>query len=86
MPVIVVGPDFATGVRWALRHPSAALTITENEEAKFIQVFSKLRDNIVLRRTLSSGALAAGTEDFDPGVIRAAFLQQISEVSQPEKN
>lgn len=78
MPVIIAGPPEATGVRWGLAHPGAALVITDpGPEAASVQ-FRALRMNDQLRLQLAAAAIQAGKQDFDPFRIRRQFHEAIA--------
>ena len=44
MPVVVVGPPAATGVRWAARHPDAVALVTDDAVADLAKTLVRLRD------------------------------------------
>jgi glycosyltransferase involved in cell wall biosynthesis len=83
MPVIVTGPDFATGARWALNHPSAAAFVRGDDLAELAQLLVRLREQGRLRRSLAEGAWAAGEAEFSPRELVAKFCSQIERASQP---
>ncbi|MEP7305890.1 MAG: glycosyltransferase [Acidobacteriota bacterium] len=81
MPVLVTGPDTATGVKWALNHPEAAVactTLVLNERTCLLR---RLRDDRSWRRALAEGAYRAGLEEFDPRKTKADFLDHIRAVA-----
>lgn len=77
MPVIIGGPEYATGVKWGLRNPDACLVITEQQGAAWLSGLARLRTDSELRLRLSNGAVAAGRRDFDPAAIRSAFISAL---------
>lgn len=79
MPLIVVGPEYATGVKWALQNPNAALVTTKNRESDWIKILALLKESISLRMQLSEHAVKAG-EFFCPLQIRGQFLNCLTEV------
>jgi glycosyltransferase involved in cell wall biosynthesis len=79
MPLIVVGPKYATGVRWALQNPDAALVTTENCQSAWIKMLVLLKESVSLRNQLSEQALKAG-EYFCPLRIRSQFLEHLTDV------
>lgn len=81
MPNVMVGPDCATGVRWARRNPSAVLTLDSQAPEAWMGQFQRLAAEADLRCRLGSEALKAGAKDFDPLSIRRYFLASLSEVS-----
>ena len=85
MPVLIVGPPWATGVRWGLRHPGGCMVVTEDSQSASSSAFAELRGNAQLRASLAAGAVWAGAEDFDPVRIREAFLSVVDEASALER-
>lgn len=77
MPVIVTGPDYATGVRWAQRNPAAAVTWYSSEAGGIVPVLEALRNTPERRVALAEQAYAAGQRDFDPVAIRHTFLAHL---------
>lgn len=82
MPVIIMGPEYATGVKWGLQNPDAALVVTENNRAAWVKAFTQLKESVSRRETLSQRAIIAGDRDFDPVTIRSKFLQHVRETVQ----
>lgn len=75
MPVIITGPDYATGVKWGINHPQAALTIATAKEEAFVKALQNVRQSPELRTSLAMNALKARNVDFDPAAIRERFYQ-----------
>ena len=82
MPVVVMGPTFATGVAWAVRNPGAALLLTDPDPATWAAGLTALAEDPARRVALARGASAAGARDFDPAAIRAAFLAHLRRVAR----
>lgn len=80
MPVLVTGPDYATGVTWAARHPDAVLTVANDSIESVREATRRLRDEPALRTQLAAAAPAAGDADFDPAAIRRRFLSTLREI------
>jgi glycosyltransferase involved in cell wall biosynthesis len=80
MPVIVTGPTYATGVRWAKNNPDAALLIESNSRTAVSKALQRLRDSTKLRMELSSHAFASGNRDFDPVHIRKSFVLGLADM------
>jgi glycosyltransferase involved in cell wall biosynthesis len=80
MPVLIVGPPWATGVRWGLVNARAALTIADSNPAAWTAALEQLRVDAELRRSLSEEAVLAGDRDFHPGAIRQCFLEHLCAV------
>jgi glycosyltransferase involved in cell wall biosynthesis len=77
MPVLIIGPDYATGVRWGLMNPNAAETVTVNDPTTWRAALERLRSDPQHRKKLAAGGLAAGRKHFEPHTIRAAFLDHL---------
>lgn len=71
LPILVTGPAYATGWRWAARHPEAALCASEPEGLR--TVLARLRKDAASRVNLATEAVRLGREQFDPVRIRARF-------------
>jgi hypothetical protein len=72
VPILIVGPEDATGVRWGQRHPEAALTATSPEG--LAPLLEKLLSDGLLRASLASGGAALARIEFDPIRIRRQFI------------
>lgn len=77
MPVIVTGPEYATGVKWALRHHNAVECYCGTDLAVLASILVSLRDNPERRLALANAALAESAADFDPIKIKRAFMQKL---------
>lgn len=82
MPVIVMGPDYATGVKWALRNVDAVLALTDDEPMRWLAAMEDLRTSPKLRVALACGALVAVRRDFDPISILERFQSILRHVGQ----
>jgi glycosyltransferase involved in cell wall biosynthesis len=71
MPIVCSGPAYATGIRWANEHPSAAVAATSVRA--LTEALQALRDDPALRVGMASAAAAAAAAEFDPVAIRARF-------------
>lgn len=76
MPVIVIGPEWATGVKWALQHPDDVLSSTNENGRTLKEIFEKLKIDDELRLKYSINPTRA-TEEFSPKVIKKQFLEFI---------
>ena len=81
IPVIVTGPDYATGVSWALNNPGSAVAWTGVDPLGLARLLIDLRDNSELRLRLADGALSAGASAFDPACIEAEFRRHLIEAA-----
>jgi glycosyltransferase involved in cell wall biosynthesis len=71
MPVVVTGPAYATGMRWARR--SLAPELCAGNIADFTDVLHRLATQPARRMQLAALCFEAGRRDFDPGRIAAEF-------------
>ncbi len=78
MPVLVTGPHYATGVRWARENPAAAARATGSDEAELADVFARLRADSGWREQLAERGWHAGLADFDPVKIREQFAESLA--------
>ncbi|MDI1335072.1 MAG: glycosyltransferase [Lacunisphaera sp.] len=78
MPVIVTGPDYATGVRWARANAAAVVVASGADQAEMTALFQTLATDHAARRQLAERGWAAGQRDFDPAAICAQFLAHLN--------
>jgi glycosyltransferase involved in cell wall biosynthesis len=81
MPVLIIGPSYATGVKWGLQNPDAAIVVSENKQEFLVNAFTQLKLSVSLRERLSQAAFVSGCRDFDPAEIRNQFLKSLVEIS-----
>lgn len=74
MPMLLIGPDYATGMRWGQRHPEAALTATAPDATVLGSVLELLQNDHELRVGMARAGVAAAREEFDPVVIKQQFV------------
>ncbi len=82
MPVVVAGPEHATGVKWGLKNPEACVSITAQSGHSWQAALAQLRDDPVLRVKLATNAVQAGNRAFDPAAIREFFQASLAEVTR----
>jgi glycosyltransferase involved in cell wall biosynthesis len=73
MPVLVFGPEYATGVQWGLSNPESVLVMTQNQPDQWAQVLDRVQESSDLRASLSQQAVMAGDRDFSPAESRHKF-------------
>ena len=78
MPIVMVGPNGASGIRWATRNPNADHLLPAAEPEEWTAALLQLKSDAQLRSSLGAGALEAGARDFDPLYIREKFLSALS--------
>jgi glycosyltransferase involved in cell wall biosynthesis len=74
MPIIVTGPEDATGVRWALRHSDAARAATSRNTEALAHFFRQIRDDGEERMAMASASQRIAEIEFDPASIRQQFV------------
>jgi glycosyltransferase involved in cell wall biosynthesis len=79
MPVLVTGPGFATGVRWARANPGAIAWAGGDSVDEMADLLKQLAANPGLRRQLAVQGWEAGRRDFDPVSIRTRFQAHLAE-------
>jgi glycosyltransferase involved in cell wall biosynthesis len=78
LPVIVTGPDYATGVRWARANSAAVAVASGADAAEMTALFQKLATDQGARRRLAERGAEAGRRDFDPSAICSQFLAHLA--------
>jgi hypothetical protein len=86
LPLLLFGPAHATGIRWGLMHPGAALTITRDDSATWAAAMVRLRDDPGLRCALAEEGLRAGDKDFAPQGICRQFLAHLQGAFEENEN
>ncbi len=81
MPVIVIGPEWATGVKWAKQHPDAVLSSAKEENNELLSIFDKLKTDEKLRLMYSINPGKA-KDEFSPQVIKKQFLSFIQKAEK----
>ena len=95
MPVIVSGPEFATGVKWARGEGREGRSFERNHfdilktapngavpcmsREELVGCLRRLRSDAELRMELAKRAREAGRRDFDPGAITRHFVSALIE-------
>lgn len=78
MPMVMVGPDYATGIIWGLEHPQGALVGTDPELAGLKDKLEELASCPDKRVTMAQAVGELSGLEFDPIRIRANFMQLVS--------
>jgi glycosyltransferase involved in cell wall biosynthesis len=81
LPIVMVGPEAATGVRWARSHPQAVYLLDASAPESWSAEFERLASEAELRSLLAHGALEAAVRDFDPLAIREKFRSALREAA-----
>lgn len=81
MPVIIIGPEWATGVKWAKAHPDDVLSSAKEDHDELIEIFNKLKTDAALRLKYSLNPVKA-KEEFSPPIIKKQFLNYIQKADK----
>ena len=77
MPVMVTGPAYATGLRWAADHPDGCVAPTDPTVEEFSAILRSLRDDADRRVALGGGAADLARRYFEPQVVRTKFREYL---------
>ena len=80
MPVIITGPEYATGVRWGKRNPESVITCESENSKKLMALLQNLKTDAILREKMSNGAAEISRKEFNPSKIRARFMEIINSI------
>lgn len=83
LPLFLLGPSYATGIRWGLDHPGSALVVTDRDPAAWRQALLRLRDAPELRVQLAARAQQIAAESFSPTISHRQFHQALSRAALP---
>ena len=75
-PVLMTGPEDASGVAWCRAHPDSAYCVTIDDPAVFADALLRLRDEPLLRCKLADGAATARAA-FAAAPLRAQLHQHL---------
>jgi glycosyltransferase involved in cell wall biosynthesis len=81
MPVIVSGPDYATGLRWVQNH-QAGVCASGTDPIELCDIFKRLVQDDAWRLSLAKQSWEEGQRYFDPVVIKNKFYQHLCAVTQ----
>jgi glycosyltransferase involved in cell wall biosynthesis len=82
MPIVMVGPECATGIRWARQRPDTVYLFDVAAPQRWRVDLERLCADAGLRSALGAGALRQGALDFDPLLIRRKFQSALREIAQ----
>ncbi|MBX3749535.1 MAG: glycosyltransferase [Opitutaceae bacterium] len=83
LPVLVSGPAYATGVRWAIRHSGAVVARADPAPEDLAALFRELTADGESRHRLAAGGWEAGQQDFDPARIVHDFHRHLAAAARP---
>jgi len=73
MPMVMVGPEYATGIIWGLEHPEAALVEATGTMETLSQRLNSLLQGSRQREFMSQAAADAASAEFDPIKVKDRF-------------
>jgi hypothetical protein len=77
LPVILIGPETGTAIRWGRRHPDAAVTVESPDPNQLLPMLRRLAEDGPWRVKLAATALETARHEFDPSLTRDRFLQHM---------
>ena len=86
LPVIVTGPDYATGMRWARANFTAVACASGSNQPEMENLLRQLAADHARRARLAESGWQAGQRDFDPAAIRAQFLSHLTHAAHGARN
>jgi glycosyltransferase involved in cell wall biosynthesis len=78
LPVLVTGPEYATGVRWARAHAGAVAVAPGHDPAAIMALLRRLASDSAWRTELAERGWAAGQADFDPATLVRNFREHLT--------
>jgi len=81
MPVLISGPDYATGVKWGIQNQEACIVITEQFGPTWLKTLASLKARPDLRSKLAVAAVTIGNRHFDPKAITNSFNRNLCSLS-----
>jgi glycosyltransferase involved in cell wall biosynthesis len=83
LPLLLLGPSYATGIRWGLDHQGSALVVTDRDPTTWRQALLRLKQEPELRVQLAASAQQIATEFFSPAASQQQFQQALTRAAQP---
>ena len=83
IPVLIIGPDYCSAVRWAREHPGVAAVVTDPSSAAIARVLRSLADDQELRRGLAGEAARVGRAMFGHDEAQRRFFAGLAIVPGP---
>lgn len=77
MPIVVAGPEDATGLRWAVRHPEVAAAANSPRPEVLGESLRRLRDDGGRRVAMALAGAEFARREFDPVRIRKQFWDHL---------
>lgn len=83
LPIFLLGPSYATGIRWGLDHPGSALVVTDSAPGVWRQALVRLKQESELRVQLASAAQRIAAESFFPATSHRQFHHSLARAASP---
>lgn len=83
LPLFLLGPACATGIRWGLDHPGTALVVTSREPAAWRHALLRLKQEPELRVQLAAGAQQIAGLEFAPAASHRRFHEALARAARP---
>ena len=83
LPVLIVGPEYSSAVRWAQENPGAAATVTLSTERALSDTIASLLRSPELRYEYAAKALETGAKYFAPEIAKQTFMSSITQTRTP---
>jgi glycosyltransferase involved in cell wall biosynthesis len=78
LPLLIVGPNYCSAVRWAKENPGVAEVVETVESALLQAAVDRLVENVAYRQQLAACALKVGRTYFSHETAQATFLSALS--------
>ena len=82
LPVFLLGPGYATGIRWGLDHSGSALVVTSQDPKDWREALLRLKDDPALRAQLAAGAQRIAAASFAPAASHREFHQALARAAR----
>jgi glycosyltransferase involved in cell wall biosynthesis len=78
LPMLIVGPDYCSAVRWANENPGVAEIVTTEDEDSLQAAIDHLINNPGYRRQLAARSVEVGRAYFSHGAAQATFHRALT--------
>lgn len=82
MPLLITGPNYATGVKWGNKNKNASIVVDDQSEDQFIEAINELKNSSEKRMLLAKNALEAKNLQFNPYKIQEQFYAYMRECNK----
>jgi glycosyltransferase involved in cell wall biosynthesis len=77
LPLLIVGPNYCSAVRWAKENPGVAEVVETVDRASLQAAVDRLVENVAFRQQLAARALEVGRTYFSHETAQATFLSAL---------